>query len=189
MKLHKFFVHMLSSAVAGTGQRKRGGKGISAYVDGSPSKGRVRKALRPQGTATMAGNPLFGQRRDDVYESIVDKASKLFVVIRQSVVCDLAPSALKASFLDPLHTTLFSEVCFCSLQQCALSFCRSLTVSNVSTLQVFMSLFACSDKHFMTMFYAESAIHALTQKTESMARRAEGLTKCKNEFADLARCL
>ena len=38
-------------------------------------------------------------------------------------------------------------------------------------------------------FYAESAIHALTQKTESMARRAEGLTKCKNEFADLARCL
>jgi hypothetical protein len=52
-----------------------------------------------------------------------------------------------------------------------------------------MSLFACSDKHFMTMFYAESAIHALTQKTEALARRAEGLTKCKNEFADLARCL
>lgn len=58
-----------------------------------------------------------------------------------------------------------------------------------SFMQVFMSLFACGDKHFMTMFYAESAIHALTQKTESLARRAEGLTKCKNEFADLARCL
>jgi hypothetical protein len=107
----------LVAAVVGTGQRRRGvrgrneGKGISAYVDGSPSKGRVRKALRPQGTTTMAGNPLFGQRRDDIYESIVDKASKLFVVIRQSVVCDLAPSALKASFLDPLHSTLFSEVC------------------------------------------------------------------------------
>ena len=106
------------AAVGGAGHRRRGanrgrdeGKGISAYVDGSPSKGRVRKALRPQGTSTMAGNPLFGQRRDDIYESIVEKASKLFVVIRQSVVCDLAPSALKASFLDPLHTTLFSEVC------------------------------------------------------------------------------
>jgi hypothetical protein len=71
----------------------------------------VRKALRPQATTTMAGNPLFGQRRDDIYESIVDKASKLFIVIRQSVVCDLAPSALKASFLDPLHSILFSEVC------------------------------------------------------------------------------
>lgn len=139
----------------------------------------------------MSGNPLFGQRRDDIYESIVEKASKLFVVIRQSVVCDLAPSALKASFLDPLHTTLFSEVCPPSVSAHLYTGFTSLNVSlmYIWCLQVFMSLFACSDKHFMTMFYAESAIHALTQKTESMARRAEGLTKCKNEFADLARCL
>ena len=41
----------------------------------------------------------------------------------------------------------------------------------------------------MTMFYAESAVQSLTQKTEQLARRAEGLSKCKNEFAELARCL
>jgi hypothetical protein len=56
-------------------------------------------------------------------------------------------------------------------------------------VQVFLSLFACNDKHFMTMFYAESAVQSLTQKTEQLARRSEGLTKCKNEFAELARCL
>lgn len=56
-------------------------------------------------------------------------------------------------------------------------------------MQVFLSLFACNDKHFMTMFYAESAVQSLTQKTEQLARRAEGLSKCKNEFAELARCL
>eukprot|EP00892_Ulva_mutabilis_P000651 jgi/Ulvmu1/10587/UM065_0041.1 len=138
---------------------------IAAYIDGSPSKGRVHKALKASanGTGAPKSQMIHQGYRDGVYENIVDKASKLFVIIRQSVVADLAPSALKSSFLDPLHSSLFSEV--------------------------FMSLFACGDKHFMTMFYAESAIQALTQKTESLARRAEGLTKCKNEFADLARCL
>ena len=56
-------------------------------------------------------------------------------------------------------------------------------------VQVFLALFACSDKHFMTMFYAESAVQSLTQKTEQLARRSEGLHKCRNEFAELARCL
>jgi hypothetical protein len=56
-------------------------------------------------------------------------------------------------------------------------------------LQVFLSLFACSDKQFMTMFHAESALQSLTQKTEQLARRADGLQKCKAEFAELARCL
>jgi hypothetical protein len=115
---HLGCIQRLSSAAVQKGRgalTPRGrdeGRGIQAYVDGSPSKGRVRKALRPQGAATtpMTGNPLYGQRKDGVYESIVDKASKLFVVIRQSVVCDLAPSALKSSFLDPLHSSLFSEV-------------------------------------------------------------------------------
>jgi hypothetical protein len=52
-----------------------------------------------------------------------------------------------------------------------------------------MALFACGDKHFMTMFYAESAIQLLSVKTSQLAQRAEGLTKCKTEFAELARCL
>ena len=62
-------------------------------------------------------------------------------------------------------------------------------LTSCGRMQVFLSLFACSDKHFMTMFYAESAIQSLTTKTEQLARRADGLTKCKNEFAELARCL
>jgi len=76
---------------------------------------------------------------------------------------------------------MYSPMHACSPVRCDLT--------RTGAMQVFMSLFACGDKHFMTMFYAESAIQALTQKTESLARRAEGLTKCKNEFADLARCL
>jgi hypothetical protein len=92
------------------GATGRGG-GIAAYVDGSPSKGRVRKALRAEASATpMASNPLYTRPRDDVYETVVDKASKLFAVIRQTVVCELAPSALKSTFLDPLHSSLFNEV-------------------------------------------------------------------------------
>lgn len=84
---------------------------IAAYVDGSPSKGRVHKALKPSShTPSLPKSQMIGHR-DGVYESIVDKASKLFVVIRQSVVTELAPSALKSSFLDPLHSALFSEVC------------------------------------------------------------------------------
>ena len=101
------------AAAPGAGSRR----GIAAYVDGSPSKGRVRKALRADGTVAGGGggtpvatNPLFTRPRDDVYETVVDKASKLFAVIRQTVVCELAPSALKSAFLDPLHSSLFNEV-------------------------------------------------------------------------------
>jgi hypothetical protein len=54
---------------------------------------------------------------------------------------------------------------------------------------MFLALFACSDKSFMTMFHAEGAVKSLTANTESLARRADVLTKCKNEFAELARCL
>jgi hypothetical protein len=86
------------------------GTGIRAYADGSPSHGRVRKAARADGGVN--GNPLFTRQRDDIYETVVEKASKLFAVIRQTVVCELAPSALKSAFLDPLHSSLFNEVTF-----------------------------------------------------------------------------
>ena len=56
-------------------------------------------------------------------------------------------------------------------------------------MQVYLSLFACSDKNFMTMFYAQAAIEQLTQHTEKLANRAASLTKCKDEFALLARML
>lgn len=85
---------------------------IAAYVDGSPSKGRVHKALKSSSNVNGApkSQMITHAHRDGVYESIVDRASKLFVIIRQSLVSELAPSALKSSFLDPLHSSLFSEV-------------------------------------------------------------------------------
>lgn len=103
-------VHSDENALAPRSNNSRGGS-IAAYVDGSPSKGRVPKALRADACGTpMAANPLYTRPRDDVYETVVDKASKLFAVIRQTVVCELAPSALKSTFLDPLHSSLFNEV-------------------------------------------------------------------------------
>lgn len=89
---------------------------IAAYVDGSPSKGRVHKALKPANGTSLPKSQIVSHR-DGVYESIVEKASKLFVIIRQSVVSELAPSALKSSFLDPLHSALFSEVRLASLHR------------------------------------------------------------------------
>lgn len=106
-------VHADENALAPRNSRspRRGGGG--GYVDGSPSKGRVRKAARPEGSGGAA-NGLSSRPRDDVYESVVERASKLFAVIRQTVVCELAPSALKSAFLDPLHASLFNEVRHCS---------------------------------------------------------------------------
>ena len=119
-------VHADENALAPRNSRSpRRGGAAAGYVDGSPSKGRVRKAARPDGAAGAA-NPLFTRPRDDVYETVVERASKLFAVIRQTVVCELAPSALKSAFLDPLHASLFNEVRpRCTLSRASATLCRS----------------------------------------------------------------
>jgi hypothetical protein len=67
--------------------------------------------------------------------------------------------------------------------------CPPDDVDDCLCVQVFLSLFACNDKQFMSMFHADGVIQELTTKAEKLARRADGLTKCKDEFAQLARCL
>jgi hypothetical protein len=68
--------------------------GTGAFIDGSPSKGRVAKAQRVVDPRTpMSANPLYERKRGDLYEDVVDKSSKLFAIIRQTVVCEAAPSA------------------------------------------------------------------------------------------------
>lgn len=36
---------------------------------------------------------------------------------------------------------------------------------------------------------APGAVEVLTAKRDTLARRVDGLVRCKNEFAELARCL
>ena len=85
-----------------------------------------------------------------------------FFAIRQSVAVQAAPATLKAAFLEP--------------------------ASNLAT-QLFVHLFARTDSSFMNLFAAPGAVEVLVAKRDALARRTEGLVKCKNEFAELARCL
>lgn len=132
-------VHVDENALAmrspdnGNRPRRGTGAGTRGYVDGSPSQGRVRKAARADGA--LSSNPLFTRQKDDIYETVVDKASMLFAVIRQTVVCELAPSALKSAFLDPLHSSLFNEVLssVCCTSCMLLSEHASIAVLSVST--------------------------------------------------------
>lgn len=105
-------VHHVPGVLAPQAGGRENRQAIAAYIDGSPSKGRVHKALKASTDGARVTKTQIGSHghREALYESVVDKASKLFIIIRQSVVSDLAPSALKSSFLDPLHSSLFSEV-------------------------------------------------------------------------------
>jgi hypothetical protein len=46
----------------------------------------------------------------DFHNVIIRKACRLYSVIREMIVWNLAPSALKSSFLDPLEKCLYTEV-------------------------------------------------------------------------------
>lgn len=96
-------------------------------------------------------------------EDVIKYAESLFRKIKHSVAQQHAMAALKASFLDPVSDRLGLEVC--------------------------LELFARSDADFMSMFTAPGVLASLAAKRDLLAKRVEGLLKCKNEFAELARCL
>lgn len=96
-------------------------------------------------------------------DDVIKYAEALFRKIKRSVAQQHAMTALKASFLDPVHERL--------------------------NLEVSLELFARSDTDFMTMFTAPGVLAALATKRDLLAKRVDGLLKCKSEFAELARCL
>lgn len=138
---------------------RRGGPGRHVS-DTTPSKGRVAKAQRVD-DGGMGGGVLYDGR--GTYSDVIGYAERLFSRIRQTVAGQAAPATLKSAFLDP--------------------------VSDCMSTEVAMQLFAKTDAEFMQMFTAAGALAALQGKRDSLHRRCEGLIKCKNEFAELARAL
>lgn len=130
------------------------------YVDNSPSKGRVPKSRRVK-MASVYGSSLFEGRGS--YEEVILYAERLFGKIRRSVAAQVAPTTLKAAFLDPVHDQLSTAVA--------------------------IDLFAVTDQEFMGMFTAAGAVHNLQAKRDVMQRRLDGLQKCRTEFAELAKML
>ncbi|KAL0037146.1 hypothetical protein WJX79_002609 [Trebouxia sp. C0005] len=116
---------------------------------------------RPQRNATAAN--MSNDQVKNSYGTICGTAEKMFNRIRQGVTCHAAPSSLKSAFLEPLSSKLAS--------------------------QISIDLLACTDEEFMAMFTAAGAVAVLEARRDALARRVEGLVRCKNEFQELARCL
>ncbi|KAL0049185.1 hypothetical protein WJX82_008406 [Trebouxia sp. C0006] len=116
---------------------------------------------RPHRNATAAN--MFNDQVKNSYGTICGTAEKMFNRIRQGVTCHAAPSSLKSAFLEPLSSKLAS--------------------------QISIDLLACTDEEFMAMFTAAGAVAVLEARRDALARRVEGLVRCKNEFQELARCL
>ncbi|GLI64442.1 hypothetical protein VaNZ11_007713 [Volvox africanus] len=118
-----------------------------------------RPLLAGAGNVVSAGGSSVGSSHDDV----ILAAESLFRKIRCAVATQYAPATLKSTFLDPMTDRL--------------------------ALEVSLDLFARTDADFGSMFSAAGAVAALAAKRDMLARRVEGLIKCKNEFQELAKCL
>ncbi|PRW39278.1 dynamin-related GTPase isoform A [Chlorella sorokiniana] len=90
-------------------------------------------------------------------------AARLFGRIRQTVACQAAPATLKSAFLEPVAAQLSAEL---AVEMCGRK-----------------------DEDFMGLFTAAGVLSALEASRDALAKRVEGLVRCKNEFQELARCL
>ncbi|GIL90632.1 hypothetical protein Vretifemale_18411 [Volvox reticuliferus] len=115
--------------------------------------------LRPAGAGNGASEG--GNSVGSSYDDVISAAESLFRKIRCAVATQYAPATLKSTFLDPMTDRL--------------------------ALEVSLDLFARTDADFGSMF--SGAVAALAAKRDMLARRVEGLIKCKNEFQELAKCL
>lgn len=97
------------------------------------------------------------------YLNVCHQAARLFGRIRQAVACQAAPATLKSAFLEPVGTQLAAELS--------------------------VELLGRRDEDFMKLFTAAGVLSALEASRDAMAKRVEGLVRCKNEFQELARCL
>ncbi|KAK9825379.1 hypothetical protein WJX81_007027 [Elliptochloris bilobata] len=112
-----------------------------------------------------AGKPRAAPSHQDggSHAAICQAAERQFRAIREAVAARAAPATLKAAFLEPLARDLPAELA--------------------------MHVFARTDADFMGLFVASGAVAVLEAKRDALARRLDGLLRCKDEFAELARCL
>ncbi|GLC43138.1 hypothetical protein PLESTM_001434900 [Pleodorina starrii] len=143
------------------------GAGPGRFEDNTPSR-RATKSRRmalqnSERPMPLAGNGHSAGGNSSSADDVLMSAEKLFRKIRCAVATQYAPATLKSTFLDPMTDKL--------------------------ALEVSLDLFARSDADFGGMFSAAGAVAALAAKRDLLARRVEGLIKCKNEFQELAKCL
>ncbi|KAG2453440.1 hypothetical protein HYH02_001663 [Chlamydomonas schloesseri] len=150
----------LKAVQLGGGAGAPGGPG--RFEDNTPSR-RATKSRRValQNAGGMGGVLAGGGASSS--DDVVSASEALFRKIRLAVATQYAPATLKSTFLDPMTDRL--------------------------GLEVSLDLFARSDSDFGAMFSAAGAVAALASKRDMLARRVEGLIKCKNEFQELAKCL
>lgn len=113
--------------------------------------------------ARLAGIVDAGVSNKGGYVDVCARAERLFAMIKDSVVGQTAPATLKAAFLEPVHSKLATE----------------LSVQIVGR----------TDKEFMDLFAAASAVQALEEEAGSLRKRVEGLTRMKQEFGEIARAI
>ncbi|CAL5218690.1 g399 [Coccomyxa viridis] len=103
------------------------------------------------------------QHGEGQYSSVHRLAEAHFMHIREAVAQESAPATLKAAFLEPISRSLATDLS--------------------------VHLFARTDQHFMSWFTSPGAVEVMHAKRDALARKAEGLIKCKEDFSELARCL
>ncbi|PSC67591.1 dynamin-related GTPase [Micractinium conductrix] len=97
------------------------------------------------------------------YLNVSHQASRLFTRIRSTVACQAVPATLRSAFLEPVGEQL--------------------------STQLSVEVLGRTDEAFMGLFTAAGVLSALEANRDMLAKRVEGLVRCKNEFQELARCL
>ncbi|KAG2439371.1 hypothetical protein HXX76_004729 [Chlamydomonas incerta] len=151
----------LKAVQLGGGVGAPGGPG--RFEDNTPSRRATKSRRVALQNAGGMGGMLAGGGASSSSDDVVSASEALFRKIRLAVATQYAPATLKSTFLDPMTDRL--------------------------GLEVSLELFARSDGDFGAMFSAAGAVAALAAKRDMLARRVEGLIKCKNEFQELAKCL
>ena len=135
------------------------------------------------------------------------QASRLFGRIRQTVACQAAPATLKSAFLEPLSIQLAAELSVEMFGRTDEDFMALFTgtwsVGRGSRFAAIVCGRAAGRAHNCLWPHLPSAattllpcppaaagvLSSLEASRDGLAKRVEGLVRCKNEFSELARCL
>lgn len=163
----------------------------------SPGKGRMAKVAR-----TAAGQALVPPSAASAYLSTCHQATRLFGRIRESVACQAAPSTLQAVFLEPVAGQLAAELSVEMFGRADDDFMALFTGAQGLGGCVWggggWEWRAVAGRHCAAMQHpchrparpaAAGVMSALEAGRDALAKRVEGLVKCKQEFESLARCL
>ena len=132
------------------------------------------------------------------------QASRLFGRIRQTVACQAAPATLKSAFLEPLSTQLAVELSVEMFGRTDEDFMALFTGKwGVGRRGSRFTARRCGRADNLLRSHLSTAaptpllcppaaagvLSSLEASRDGLAKRVEGLVRCKNEFSELARCL